>query len=48
VLRLGLLDGYRGWRIAWMAARYVFLKYRKLGLLLRGGSLQKKTGPQSG
>lgn len=45
VLRLGLLDGYRGWLIAWMAARYVFLKYFKLGLLRRGGPSQSKTVP---
>ncbi len=46
VLRLGLLDGYRGWLIAWMAARFVGLKFYKLGLLRRGASPQKKTGPQ--
>jgi glycosyltransferase involved in cell wall biosynthesis len=39
-LRAGLLDGYRGWLIARMAARYTFLKYRKLGALLRRGSPQ--------
>jgi glycosyltransferase involved in cell wall biosynthesis len=47
VLRLGLLDGTRGWIIAWMAARYVFLKYYKLGLLRRGGSQQEKPWPQT-
>jgi len=47
VLRLGLLDGTRGWIIAWMAARYVFLKYYKLGLLLRGGTQQGNNGPQT-
>ncbi len=45
VLRLGLLDGYRGWLIAWMAARYVFLKYYRLGLLRRGGPPLGETMP---
>jgi glycosyltransferase involved in cell wall biosynthesis len=35
LLRAGILDGYRGWLIAWMSARYVFLKYHKLGRLTR-------------
>jgi glycosyltransferase involved in cell wall biosynthesis len=35
LLRAGILDGYRGWLIAWMSARYVFLKYCKLGRLTR-------------
>ena len=39
ILQLGFLDGGRGWRIARMAARYSFLKYRKLGVLARGGIL---------
>ncbi|HEV3254403.1 MAG TPA: glycosyltransferase family 2 protein [Candidatus Acidoferrales bacterium] len=39
-LRAGFLDGYRGWLIARMAARYTFLKYRKLGALLRSGAPQ--------
>ena len=43
-LRAGFLDGYRGWLIARMAARYVFLKYGKLGVLVRGGSLRPKPG----
>lgn len=34
VIRGGFLDGYRGWLIARMAARYTYLKYRKLGLLV--------------
>lgn len=33
-LRRGFLDGYRGSRIAQMAARAVRIKYRKLGLLV--------------
>lgn len=36
----GFRDGYRGGLIAVMAAYYVFLKYRKLGVLVRGGSLE--------
>jgi hypothetical protein len=38
VVRLGFLDGYRGLIIARLAARSVFLKYRKLGALQSGGS----------
>ena len=34
VLNAGFLDGYRGWVIARGAARYVRLKYRKLGILV--------------
>lgn len=34
VLRAGILDGYRGLLIAWMAARTVQLKYRKLGKII--------------
>jgi glycosyltransferase involved in cell wall biosynthesis len=34
VVRLGFLDGYRGWLIARMAAKTVRLKYAKLGQLL--------------
>ncbi len=40
VFRLGILDGHRGFLIAVMAAYYVFLKYRKLGLLVRGRALE--------
>jgi len=46
VLKAGFLDGYLGWLIARMAARYVFLKYRKLGLLVRGGSLKPAAAPE--
>ncbi len=35
VLRCGFLDGFRGLQIACMAARTVWLKYRKLGRLLQ-------------
>lgn len=34
VLRGGFLDGYRGWLISWMAARSVWMKFRKLGRLV--------------
>jgi glycosyltransferase involved in cell wall biosynthesis len=34
VLRLGFLDGYRGWVISRMAARGTWLKFRKLGALI--------------
>ena len=48
-LQGGVLDGYRGWLIAGMAARYVFLKYRKLGVLVSGGLLpQRAPGPLPG
>ncbi|MGH9862213.1 MAG: glycosyltransferase family 2 protein [Candidatus Acidiferrales bacterium] len=36
----GFRDGVHGLQIATMAAYYVFLKYRKLGILVRGGSLE--------
>lgn len=39
LLKQGFRDGAAGWRIARMAARYVYWKYRKLGVLVRGGSL---------
>jgi hypothetical protein len=35
-LQQGFRDGTRGWKIACMSARYTFLKYKKLGLLVRG------------
>ena len=44
VLRGGFLDGYRGWLISRMAARSVWLKFRKLGRLVaaeqRGNAIQ--------
>jgi glycosyltransferase involved in cell wall biosynthesis len=46
VLERGFLDGYRGWLIARMAARYVFLKYRKLGRRVEGSA--NKPGPALG
>ena len=35
VLRAGFLDGYRGWLISRMAARSVWLKFKKLGKLVQ-------------
>jgi hypothetical protein len=43
-LQQGFRDGYRGLLIALMAAYYVFLKYRKLGALVRGNSLESHPG----
>lgn len=44
VLRGGFLDGYRGWLISRMAARSVWLKFKKLGKLVaaeqRGDAIQ--------
>ncbi|HEY6946341.1 MAG TPA: glycosyltransferase family 2 protein [Candidatus Acidoferrum sp.] len=37
VLRGGFLDGYRGWLISRMAARGVWLKFKKLGKLIQAG-----------
>jgi len=48
VVQLGFLDGYRGALIAWTSARYVWLKYRKLGILARGGKLETRAWPQAG
>jgi hypothetical protein len=42
VFQQGFRDGAQGWTIARMAARYVYLKYRKLGVLVRGGTLDQK------
>lgn len=48
VLQLGFLDGRRGALIAWTSARYVWMKYRKLGVLVRGGTLENRAWPQAG
>lgn len=47
VFQLGFLDGYRGALIAWTSARYVWLKYRKLGVLVHGGKLEARGWPQA-
>lgn len=46
-LQLGFLDGYRGALIAWTSARYVRMKYRKLGVLVGGGKLEARAWPQA-
>jgi glycosyltransferase involved in cell wall biosynthesis len=43
VFQLGLLDGRRGWLIAWMSAKYIYVKYRKLGRLLAGERLPRRS-----
>ncbi len=48
VFQRGFLDGRRGALIAWAAGRYVWMKYRKLGILVRGGKLQRRHWPQAG
>jgi glycosyltransferase involved in cell wall biosynthesis len=48
VVRRGFLDGYRGLLIAWTSARYVWMKYHKLGLLIHGGKLERRAWPQAG
>ncbi len=48
IFRLGFLDGYRGALIAWTSARYVWMKYRKLGQLIRGRKLERRPWPQAG
>jgi glycosyltransferase involved in cell wall biosynthesis len=48
VLHLGFLDGWHGWLIAWTSARYVWMKYSKLGRLARGGTLERRAWPQAG
>ena len=44
IFQLGFLDGLRGMQIAVMASYYVFLKYWKLGVLARGGTLEAEGG----
>jgi glycosyltransferase involved in cell wall biosynthesis len=48
VFQLGILDGWRGWLIAWMSAKYIFLKYRKLGRVLAGKTLPRRSWPSPG
>jgi len=48
VPQLGVLDGRRGWMIAWMSAKYVYVKYRKLGRLLAGEQLSHRKWPKPG
>jgi glycosyltransferase involved in cell wall biosynthesis len=48
IFQLGVLDGWRGWLIAWMSAKYIFLKYRKLGRVLAGEKLPHRSWPSPG
>jgi glycosyltransferase involved in cell wall biosynthesis len=48
VFQLGLLDGRRGWLIAWLSGSYIYLKYRKLGRLLAGEKLTRRSWPSPG
>jgi hypothetical protein len=48
VFQLGVLDGRRGWLIAWLSANYIYLKYRKLGRLLAGEKLAHRSWPSPG
>ena len=48
VFQLGILDGRRGWLIAWLSGKYIYLKYRKLGRLLAGEELAHRSWPSPG
>ena len=48
VFQGGLLDGRRGWLIAWFSAQYIYVKYRKLGQLLAGEQLSHRSWPSPG
>ncbi len=48
VFQLGVLDGRRGWLIAWLSGKYIYLKYRKLGRLLAGEKLTHRSWPNPG
>ena len=48
VFQLGFLDGRRGFLIAWHSADYIYLKYRKLGRLLAGEKLARRSWPNPG
>jgi glycosyltransferase involved in cell wall biosynthesis len=48
VFQLGVLDGRRGWLIAWLSAKYIFLKYSKLGRLRAGEKLVHRSWPNPG
>jgi glycosyltransferase involved in cell wall biosynthesis len=43
--QLGVLDGRRGWLIAWLSANYIYIKYHKLGRLLAGEKLTHRSWP---
>lgn len=48
VFQLGVLDGRRGWLIAWMSAKYIYTKFRKLGRLRAGEKLTRRSWPNPG
>ena len=48
VFQLGVLDGRRGWLIAWMSAKHIYVKYRKLGRLRAGEKLTRRSWPNPG
>jgi glycosyltransferase involved in cell wall biosynthesis len=48
IFQLGVLDGCRGWLIAWLSGKYIYLKYRKLGRLLAGEKLAHRSWPNPG
>jgi hypothetical protein len=48
VFQLGVLDGWRGWLIAWLSANYIYIKYRKLGRLRAGEKLTHRPWPNPG
>ena len=48
VFQLGVLDGRRGWLIAWMSAKSIYTKYRKLGRLRTGEKLTQRSWPSPG
>jgi glycosyltransferase involved in cell wall biosynthesis len=48
VFQMGVLDGRRGWLIAWSSASYIYIKYRKLGRLRAGEKLTQRTWPNPG
>ncbi len=48
VFQLGVLDGRRGFLIAWFSGKYIYLKFRKLGRLLAGEKLARRSWPNPG
>ena len=48
IFQLGVLDGWRGWMIAWLSGIYIYLKYRKLGRLRAGETLTRRSWPNPG
>ncbi len=48
VFQLGVLDGRRGWLIAWLSAKSIYTKYRKLGRLRTGEKLTHRSWPNPG